>query len=277
MLSKKVERFKAGVYKITNLVNGKIYVGSSVNIYNRKHTHSTKLSKNVHHSRHLQNSYNKYGKDSFLFEVLEYCDKLNITKREQYYIDVLKPEYNKRKQAQNNIGLKRSKEVVEKISKILKEKYKKGEISAYRQQHKWRKVEQYDLEGNFLEYYNNSKEAEIKYDLTLGNISRATKEGYITHIGYQWKYSDSKKSIINIKKFGHPTRGSSVIITNIKTRESETFYSIQKLCEVYKFPVRSIEKVLSRDNKIYKKMYKITYNESIKNRTSEANNKKMDR
>ena len=41
--------------------------------------------------------------------------------------------------------------------------------------------------------------------------------------------------------------------------------------------VGSIEKVLSRDNKIYKKMYKITYNESIKNRTSEANNKKMDR
>ena len=64
MLHKTIIRFKAGIYKISNLSNDKFYIGSSVNLYNRFHTHSTKLKSNIHKSKHLQSSYNKYGKDS---------------------------------------------------------------------------------------------------------------------------------------------------------------------------------------------------------------------
>lgn len=110
---------KSGVYKITNVVNNKIYVGSTSNLKNRRTGHFSSLRKGIHHNKHLQFSYNKYGESNFVFEVLEYCDISLITKREQYYIDTLKPQYNKRIDAQNNRGMKygtRSEEHKKKLS-----------------------------------------------------------------------------------------------------------------------------------------------------------------
>lgn len=126
MLHKTIIRLKSGIYKITNLVNQKFYIGSSVNLYNRFHTHSTKLKHNIHSSKHLQASYNKYGKDNFIFEVIEYCNKEICVEREQYYLNILKPSYNKRADATLNLGVKNSKETKNKISKSLKLAYKEG-------------------------------------------------------------------------------------------------------------------------------------------------------
>ena len=52
------------------------------------------LKSNTHINKHLQSSYNKYGKDSFLFEVLLLCDKETLTFFEQLLVDGLDPEYN---------------------------------------------------------------------------------------------------------------------------------------------------------------------------------------
>jgi len=68
----------------------------------------------------LQNAYNKYGKKYFIFYALEYCK--DITEREQYYIDLLQPNYNIRLDAQNNLGLNCKQITKEKISKTLKKK-----------------------------------------------------------------------------------------------------------------------------------------------------------
>lgn len=81
---------KSGVYKITCLVNNKIYIGSSINIYERWKTHLKELKHNYHSNEHLQNAWNLYGKDNFVFEVLELCDKNIVRNREQYYIDLTK-------------------------------------------------------------------------------------------------------------------------------------------------------------------------------------------
>ena len=48
-----------GIYKIINKVNGKYYVGSSLNINKRWSVHKSALSKNKHHNDHLQNAWNK--------------------------------------------------------------------------------------------------------------------------------------------------------------------------------------------------------------------------
>ena len=85
---------KCGIYLIFNLVSGKRYVGSSINIYNRFHEHIHILKRNEAHNKHLQNSWNKYGEESFVFQVLEYCEPKVQFEREQYYIDLIKPEYN---------------------------------------------------------------------------------------------------------------------------------------------------------------------------------------
>ena len=60
-----------GIYTITNLINGKFYLGSSNNLAKRKREHIWALRKNEHNNPHLQNAFNKYGEKSFKFEIIE--------------------------------------------------------------------------------------------------------------------------------------------------------------------------------------------------------------
>lgn len=55
----------AGTYYILNLCNGKIYNGSSWNIFSRLKKHYEELVKNRHPNKHLQSAFNKYGKENF--------------------------------------------------------------------------------------------------------------------------------------------------------------------------------------------------------------------
>ena len=78
-----------GIYKIENTKTHKVYIGQSIDIYRRWQDHKYALERNEHHSRKLQNSYNRV-KDKSIFEysileVVEYKEDLNI--REKYYID----------------------------------------------------------------------------------------------------------------------------------------------------------------------------------------------
>ena len=76
----------SGIYIIKNTQNNKVYVGSSVNVKNREYKHFWMLSRGVHDNPHLQKSYNKYGKSSFIFEVVEICDESKLIDKENYYI-----------------------------------------------------------------------------------------------------------------------------------------------------------------------------------------------
>lgn len=80
-----------GVYKITNNLNNKFYIGSSNNIYRRWKEHINDLNKNKHINNHLQYSWNKYGEDNFKFEILEECEEDIRIQIEQKYLDNLTP------------------------------------------------------------------------------------------------------------------------------------------------------------------------------------------
>jgi group I intron endonuclease len=82
-----------GIYKITNTKNNKVYIGSSVNITSREYKHFWMLDKGKHDNEYLQKSYNKYGKDSFIFEIVEYCEVNELINKENEFI--LKYESNK--------------------------------------------------------------------------------------------------------------------------------------------------------------------------------------
>lgn len=85
-----------GIYKITNTVNNKIYIGRSAQMEVRWKCHLNNLVKNKHINPHLQNAWNKYGGCAFVFEVIEIVVQVdNLQSREHYYIETMKPAYNK--------------------------------------------------------------------------------------------------------------------------------------------------------------------------------------
>jgi len=97
---------KSGVYHIRNLANGKLYIGSAFNLRKRWTNHSSLLNRNLHTSIKLQNAWNKYGADSFVFEILLYCDPENCLMYEQIALDHFQPAYNILKVAGSSIGMK---------------------------------------------------------------------------------------------------------------------------------------------------------------------------
>jgi group I intron endonuclease len=110
----KYNRGKAGVYRLMNLVNGNSYIGSSIDLGKRlrcyfitKHLKGNKMV--------ISKALLKYGYINFSLEILEYCEQSLVITREQYYMDLLEPEYNILKFAGSRLGFKHSTETIAKI------------------------------------------------------------------------------------------------------------------------------------------------------------------
>ena len=117
-----------GIYKITNTITGKIYIGSSINVDYRIKQHFKCLRGNYHRNIHLQLSFNKYNESSFVWDLICECDKNELLKKETEYI--LKYKSFDRKIGYNilinaehsRLGVKHSQETKDKISEKLKGK-----------------------------------------------------------------------------------------------------------------------------------------------------------
>lgn len=76
-----------GIYKITNLINDKIYIGQSVNIKRRwAEEKSRALDERLHEVSALYAAIAKYGKDNFSFEIIEVCNPWELNDREAWWI-----------------------------------------------------------------------------------------------------------------------------------------------------------------------------------------------
>jgi group I intron endonuclease len=83
-----------GVYAITNVINGRQYVGGSINVLQRWSVHVTYLKKGTHYSKMLQADWDELGREAFQLDMLEETSAEELLAREQHYIDVLCPVYN---------------------------------------------------------------------------------------------------------------------------------------------------------------------------------------
>lgn len=110
---------EAGVYQILNKVNGKRYVGSSVDVSKRWREHRNSLHRGEHANLHLQRAWALYT-GQFAFSVLEYVpEPERLTEREQHYIDTLRPEYNIAPVAGSTLGKACAENTKAKISLAL--------------------------------------------------------------------------------------------------------------------------------------------------------------
>jgi group I intron endonuclease len=105
----------SGVYTITNLKNGKCYVGSALSFRRRWYEHQSYFRRGVHHAKHLQHAWNKYGPEAFEFKPLLICAPKDLLMYEQRAMDTLKPEYNTAPTAGNTLGVKLSPEAIAKM------------------------------------------------------------------------------------------------------------------------------------------------------------------
>jgi group I intron endonuclease len=81
----------SGIYAIVNIVTGRRYVGSSVDVEARFKQHRRDLSSGKHHNSPLQLAWRKYGASGFRFETIECVEPQRLVEREQYHLDCTQP------------------------------------------------------------------------------------------------------------------------------------------------------------------------------------------
>ena len=83
------------IYKIVNIVNGKVYIGQTTNYSTRMQSHFKLLKKGKHFNNHLQYSYNLYGEDNFKTEIIDIANnQKELNEKEVYYIASYDETYN---------------------------------------------------------------------------------------------------------------------------------------------------------------------------------------
>ena len=241
---------KSGIYKIENIVTGDFYIGQSYNMYIRKYRHLSELSRNIHKNKFLQNSYNKYGKKSFIIIPIIYCENWELNKYEQFFINNIKPKFNMvLTVTDSRLGFKASEETKRKMSKI----------QSYNQNNKW-------WYSSSLEYLRKKNinllfsKNEIKKIKSLNDID---KERFLFSILLFSKknaaYQKYKKEIVSY----------NVSINNIKSFSILSFpshrkYSNEKLIEwLYLFEDKKLLKINDKNIEI------LFINKKIKNKILE--------
>lgn len=279
---------KTGVYLI--IINNHFYVGSSSNkkdgLRGRLCQHKRALENNKHHSIILQNCFNKYKEVTF--KILEFCDKEDCIKREQYWIDLLNPDTNilrvagsalgricgeehKRKLSEANKGKHfYNEEIIDKIrqsnlGKVMSIKTKTL-ISAYAKQaaknrpkdyydYIFKPIVQYDLEGNVVREYEKIRSV-VEYGFDENSIPQCCNGNLKTLYGYVWRYKGEAFNKYNIKKNTNffPKTSRKIYMLNNENNILKTFFSIAEAAKELNVVRASIRKCL-KNNKYKCKGY----------------------
>lgn len=211
---------KSGIYEIRNTTNGHLYIGSAVNLKQRWHDHKKLLRGNKHHSKHLQNAWNKYGESAFSFAVLRYVErKEDLIINEQEYIDSCNPEYNVCRVAGSTLGFKQPPHVGIAVGKasherIITDEYRRNMSNALKgriitDEHRKKiglgrllfflkggrmenekAINQFSMNGEFIARYESVADAARKTGAKDTHISRCARGGRKSTRGYVWRYAE---------------------------------------------------------------------------------------
>ena len=199
-----------GIYKIVNLVNGKIYVGQSINIQKRWYQHRSDYNKDGG-CPILYAAIRKYGIENFSFEVIEECSLELLDEREKYWIskmNTLVPNgynialggaqrgntlYNYEELAKSYLELGSSKKVAEKYNCNFKTVLNACHIMEVPMScTKEKAIYQIDKDTNeILAFYSNIHNAyrdglHRPYDSSISRVCRGIRK---TAYGYKWQYA----------------------------------------------------------------------------------------
>lgn len=226
-----------GIYKIENLINGKVYIGQSVDIKERWNEHKLINSRTSKEALKKQKyplylAFQKYGLENFSFEILEECSLEELDMKEQFYIK----KYNSYIDFPNSNGYnltlggngnqKITEEKILNIIKLWEEGKTTGEITSILQIEKHaiirylklfsstytieesdfrgrvnagishrKKIDCYDLWGNFLKTYPSINEAAKILELNASDIVNCCKGKSPRVKDYRFTYEKENKEI----------------------------------------------------------------------------------
>lgn len=201
----------SGIYSIECTVNKKHYVGSSNNIIKRLSRHKSDLEKLKHHSIKLQRAYNKYGKENFIFHLVETCKESELLERENYWIKYLNSvnngynivDYDKNGRiiVSDETKVKHSKRMKERLKDKTKNPFygqnHTGENNGmYGKHHSYETknlVSKIKSSGRILVFERDGKEFEVS------NLSGFCKDNYLDYGGMKKLVSGKWNKYKNIK------------------------------------------------------------------------------
>jgi len=189
----------SGVYKITNIRSGKVYIGQAMDLWNRISSgYIYTLPKGNCHNIHLQRAWDKDGGENFYIEIVETCDIINLTEREQFWINQTrcfnnKFGYNILEFAESNRGAKISEETRKKMSDASKLRFgwnhtqeTKDLLSNIRS----KTIIQLDLDGKYISEWKNADEASKSINGYASNIRNCLSGDGASAYGFLWIYKD---------------------------------------------------------------------------------------
>ncbi|MDP3987255.1 MAG: NUMOD3 domain-containing DNA-binding protein [Nanoarchaeota archaeon] len=254
-----------GIYYIKNILNNKIYIGSSINLETRFREHKNDLRNKNHHSYHLQQAWNKYGEENFQFGIIEECKekvKKFIIQREQYWLDFYKSYeknsgYNICKIADSPLGTKRSEEDKRKMSESRKGRvaWNKGipvreetklKISESLKKREWRMSEEHkEILRKIHKGKKLSEEQRQKISLNHHDITGENNPMFGKHHSEETK---EKIRSLAIGRFGGETSGASKynweIINSIRSKYENENISQSELARLFNIPRSTIKNIV---------------------------------
>lgn len=222
---------KRGIYKILNKVNGKFYIGSSINIIKRWWEHRKRLRLGIHQNIHLQRAWNEYGEGSFVFEVYEGLAELTdkeIAIREKELIELFfdngKNCYNISKET-DRPDSSLNKKAVWQLNKETKE---------------------------FIKEWPSAADIERELGLDANCIYNACKGRLVTFGGYRWIYKDLKLSSKYRQKEGQ--HGGHKKKKVVCLTDGKIYDSIAEAASAYGIKYNNVSSVCAKRRKHTKKL-----------------------
>ena len=225
---------KAGIYRWVNKVNGNTYIGSSVNLttrFRKYYSFRNISSELVKGKSMIYSAILKYGYLNFQLEILEYCTAENVISREQYYIDLLKPEYNILTTAGSRLGTKHSEESRLKMSQAAQGRKLTEQT---------KKLLSLANKGLNNPNFGKTHSKEVRALITLAKIGKSF-------------LSESMKARMSADS------GTALKVVDLKTNETSVYTSIKKAAEAMGVTHPAISKRLSKHQGsfIVKKRYQV--------------------
>ena len=204
-----------GIYKIMN-PNGRIYIGQSTNIDNRRKHYKNNSGKR---QPKIFYSLKKYGWEQHIFEIIEECTLEQLNEREvywkKYYLEQAEYDWSKvlfcelydngggplseetrKKMSYSKLGTKLSIEIKDKIrnsklgtkhSKETKEKMSEMRIGKTTS----KTVLQFDIDGNFIKEWSSGRQASLELKICYSHINKLLNGCGKTAGGFIWKFKNN--------------------------------------------------------------------------------------